>query len=146
MFTEELLLMAQKSHLLPRKQIGVAVIYNQQGRVLIARRPTTGVFGGFWEFPGGKVEDGETVQDCIKREILEELGIDIEVEESIITIDHLYPQFEVELMVYRCRYLHGEPQPLGCDEFRWVKVDELTQFTFPPANTQIISLLRKQHP
>ncbi len=127
---------------LPHKIIGVAVIWNEQGLILIDRRLPRGAMGGLWEFPGGKIEANETVEECIRREIAEELGIEIEVNDSLITIDHTYSQFRVTLKVHHCRYLSGEPQTLECDEIRWVKVEELEQFTFPEANSQIIAALQ----
>lgn len=127
---------------LPHKQIGVAVIWNEQRQVLIDRRRPDGLLGGLWEFPGGKLEPGETIEACIKREIQEELGIEIEVGDRLITIDHAYTHFRVTLNVYHCRYVRGEPQPIACDEVRWVRVDELDQFPFPKANVQIIAALK----
>ena len=126
----------------PHKIIGVAVIWNEQGLILIDRRLPGGAMGGLWEFPGGKIEANETVEECIKREIAEELGIEIEVKENLITIDHTYEQFRVTLKVHNCCYVSGEPQTLECDEIRWVKVEELGQFTFPEANSQIIAALQ----
>lgn len=127
---------------LPHKQIGVAVIWNEQGQILIDRRRPDGLLGGLWEFPGGKLEPEETIEACIKREIQEELGIEIEVGDRLITIDHAYTHFRVTLNVYHCRYVRGEPQPIACDEVRWVRVDELDQFPFPKANVQIIAALK----
>jgi A/G-specific adenine glycosylase len=127
---------------LPHKQIGVAVIWNSQGQVLIDRRRPDGLLGGLWEFPGGKQEADETIEACIRREIQEELGIEIEVGDRLITIDHAYSHFQVTLNVHHCRHLQGEPQPIECDEVRWVTVDELDAFPFPKANVQIIAALR----
>ena len=129
--------------ILPHKLIGVAVIWNQEGKILIDKRRPGGVFGGLWEFPGGKKEPNETIQDCIKREVLEELGIEIVVEEHLITVEHTYTQVKITLDVYNCRYLQGTPQTIECDEFRWVTLDEIDSFTFPKANEQIISAIRK---
>lgn len=127
---------------LPHKIIGVAVIWNQQNQILIDKRPAKGLLGGLWEFPGGKVEPGETLEACIKREIQEELAIEIEVGDHLMTIDHAYTHFKVTLNVYHCRYLSGEPQPLECDEIRWVTLDEIEQFPFPKANEKIIAALK----
>ena len=135
--------MREASSPLPHKRIGVAVIRNDRGQILIDRRPTNGLLGGLWEFPGGKIEPNETVQECIKREILEELAIEIEVGEHLITIDHVYSHFRVTLNVHYCRYLGGEPQPLACDEIRWVTLEEIDQFPFPKANSRIIAALRE---
>ncbi|WP_414755197.1 8-oxo-dGTP diphosphatase MutT [Anabaena sp. CCY 9910] len=127
----------------PHKIIGVAVIWNDQQQILIDRRRPGGVMGGLWEFPGGKIEPGETVEQCIQREIYEELGIFIEVGECLITIDHTYTHLRVTLTVHHCSLLKGIPQPLECDEVRWVTVDELGDFTFPEANSEIIAALKR---
>lgn len=128
---------------LPHKHIGVAVIWNDQQQILIDRRRPEGLLGGLWEFPGGKIEAGETVDACIRREIQEELGIQIEVGPLLTTVDHAYSHFKVTLNVYHCRHLHGDPQPLECDEIRWVTLEEISQFPFPKANLQIIKALRQ---
>ena len=126
-----------------KKTIGVGVIWNQQGQILIDRRRPTGVLGGFWEFPGGKIETGETVEECIKREIWEELRIVIEVGKHLITIAHTYAHLNVTLIVHHCQYIDGVPQPIECDEIRWVNLAELDEFNFPEANFQIIAALRQ---
>jgi A/G-specific adenine glycosylase len=136
--------MRETSNPLPHKRIGVAVIYNDAGQILIDRRPEKGLLGGLWEFPGGKIEPNETVEACIKREILEEIDIEIEVGEHLITIDHAYTHFKVTLMVHACRYLSGEPQPIECEEIRWVTLDEIDSYPFPKANTTIIELLKNK--
>lgn len=128
---------------LAHKLIGVAAIWNDQKQILIDRRRPEGLLGGLWEFPGGKIELGETVEQCIKREILEELGIEIEVGEHLITINHTYSQFHVTLIVHHCRHISGIPQPIECDEVLWANLNELEQYTFPIANIQIINALRQ---
>lgn len=128
---------------IPHKSIGVAVIWNEQGQILIDRRRPEGLLGGLWEFPGGKVEPEESIEQCIRREIQEELGIEIEVGEHLITVDHTYTHFRVTLNVHHCRYLSGEPQPIECDEVRWVELADLDRFPFPKANLQIIAALRQ---
>ncbi len=141
---ESQLPMREISSPLPHKMIGVAVIWNERGQILIDRRRPEGLLGGLWEFPGGKIECGETVEECIKREIQEELAIEIEVGDRLITIDHAYSHFSITLNVFHCRHLSGIPQPVECDEIRWVTLDEIDQFPFPKANTQIIAALRQQ--
>jgi mutator protein MutT len=128
---------------LAHKVIGVAAIWNERQQILIDKRRQHGLHGGLWEFPGGKIEPGETIEACIKREIMEELGIVVEVGDRLITIDHDYSKFTVRLYVHHCRYVSGEPQTIECDEIRWVTLDEIDQFTFPQANAQIIAALRK---
>ncbi|MGF1523759.1 MAG: A/G-specific adenine glycosylase [Leptolyngbyaceae cyanobacterium] len=127
---------------LPHKRIGVGVVWNEQQQILIDRRPQEGLLGGLWEFPGGKIEPDETVEECIRRELQEELAIDVEVGDRLMTIDHTYTHFKVTLNVFHCRHLSGEPQPIECDEIRWVTVSELEKFPFPKANIQIINALK----
>ncbi len=129
---------------LPHKQIGVAVITDDQGRILIDRRKQEGLLGGLWEFPGGKIEPNEGVEECVSREIKEELGIEIEVGTRLITIEHAYTHFKVTLNVFNCKHLSGEPQPLESDEVKWVTLDEIDQYPFPKANSQIIDAIRRQ--
>lgn len=129
---------------LPYKNIGVAVIWNEQRQILIDRRRPGGSMGGLWEFPGGKIELGETVEECIKREILEELGIEIVVGDRLITVNYVYTQFRITLNVHHCRHIAGIPQLIECDEIRWVTLEEIDQFPFPKANIQIINALRQE--
>ncbi len=126
----------------PHKIIGVAVIWNDAGQILIDRRKPGGKMGGLWEFPGGKVEPGESIATCVAREVQEELGIQIAVGESLMTIDHDYTEFTLTLHVHHCRHLSGVPQTIECDEIRWVMPAELGQFTFPAANDVIIQALQ----
>jgi A/G-specific adenine glycosylase len=133
---------------IPHKVIGVAVIWNsnQDNSILIDRRKPEGLLGGMWEFPGGKVEPGETIPECIKREIQEELAIEIAVDESLMTIDHAYSHFKVTLNVYHCRHLSGIPQTIECDGIKWVTLSELNEYPFPTANLKIIQALQQSGP
>jgi 8-oxo-dGTP diphosphatase len=137
--------MIESNSSIPHKIIGVAVIWNHEKQILIDRRLPQGAMGGLWEFPGGKIEVGETIEECIKREIYEELGIEIAVGEHLITIDHTYSHLRVTLTVHHSQHLAGIPQAIECDEIRWVSLDELDEFTFPEANGEIIAALRKYH-
>jgi mutator protein MutT len=127
---------------LPHKQIGVAVIWNQAGQILIDRRKAGGTMGGLWEFPGGKIEPGETAEACIVREIQEELAIEITVGEQLISIEHTYPTFHLKLIVHHCQHLSGIPQPIESEEIRWVNIADLNNYQFPAANIAIINALK----
>ena len=129
---------------LKHKQIGVAVINNKQGKILIDRRKEQGEMGGLWEFPGGKIEVGETIEECIKREVKEELDIEIIVGDRLTTITHAYKTFKVTLYVYNCQHLSGKPQTLECEEIHWVEPVQMDQYQFPQANIQIVNLLQQR--
>ncbi|BAW97740.1 mutator MutT protein [[Synechococcus] sp. NIES-970] len=128
---------------LPHKHIGVAVIHNGQGEILIDRRLNTGEMAGLWEFPGGKIEPGETVEACIAREIKEEINLDVQVGDRLILIEHNYPKFRVSLHVHWCRPTGGEALAIECQEIRWVKPAELGQYQFPEANQAIIDAIQR---
>ena len=136
--------MSKTSPLKTHKQIGVAVITNAEGKILIDRRKAEGEMGGLWEFPGGKIEQGETVEECIKREIKEELNIEISVGDRLTTIIHDYQSFKVTLYVHFCQYIGGNPQPIECEEIHWVDISIMDRYQFPQANAKIISFLQKR--
>jgi len=136
--------MSSTSPPLIHKQIGVAVIYDSQGKILIDRRQQGGEMGGLWEFPGGKIEAGETIEECIQREIKEELAIEIRVGERLTTIEHTYDTFQVTLYVHDCQYVSGTPQTIECEEIHWVDPAQMEQYQFPQANLQIIKLLQQR--
>lgn len=110
----------------------------EEGKVLIALRAQEGHLPGFWEFPGGKCEQEETVENCLKREIKEELNIEVEVQEKIGSCSYVYPDREVELHFFWCRRAGGEMKAVGCDRFEWVFPKDLNKYNFPPANREII--------
>jgi A/G-specific adenine glycosylase len=105
--------------------------------VLIARRPPKGLLGGLWEFPGGKIEPGESHAQGLRREIREELGAEIEVGELIGVYHHAYTHFRVTLHAYFCRLDGSEPQALEASELRWVKAHELPGFPMGKIDRQI---------
>lgn len=128
---------------LPHYDVTAAVI-RQDGKVLIAQRPLEGMLGGLWEFPGGKQEAGETLAECLQREVKEELGLEIEVGQPIVTIKHSYTHFKITLHAFYCQLLNGRPQSLGVADWRWVTLNELDTFPFPRTDLKIIEALKKQ--
>ena len=119
-----------------------AAVIEHEGRYLVTRRPRGVHLEGYWEFPGGKCEPGESLADCLRRELWEELGIDAAVGEEIFTVTHDYPEKSVELHFLSCRLI-GEPTPLLGQEMRWVSRAELATLAFPPADMELIDMLRR---
>jgi len=126
---------------LPFQVIGVGVVLNTGGEVLIDQRLEEGLLGGMWEFPGGKQEKDETIETCIARELKEELGIVVTVREELITVDHAYSHKKLRFVVHLCDWESGEPQPLASQQVRWVRPEDLGNYAFPAANAKIISAL-----
>lgn len=126
---------------LPHYEVTAGVIQDGD-RVLIAQRPFQGMLGGLWEFPGGKREPGESLVECLKRELREELGVEVEVLERWMVIPHVYTHMRITLHVFRCRWIGGEPRPLGCADVRWVPVGELDRYPFPNTDRQIVERLQ----
>lgn len=126
---------------LPFQVIGVGVVRNAAGAVLIDQRLNEGLLGGLWEFPGGKQEPDEAIADTIRRELREELAIEAEVGEELIVVDHAYSHKKLRFVVHLCTWLSGEPQPLASQQVRWVRPDQLGDFPFPAANARIIAAL-----
>jgi len=106
----------------------------RNGLVLLARRRPGDTRGGLWEFPGGRREPGESLRECLARELLEELGVEVEVGEELLQVSHVYPDCEITLHLFTCRLMRGEPRPLGCAEVRWVKPTELGDLDLAPAD------------
>jgi mutator protein MutT len=116
----------------------------RKGRLLITQRRPGDHLAGLWEFPGGKREFRESFETCLRREMLEELGIEVQVRELLASVDHAYPGKRVHLQFYRCSAPDGEPQAIGCHALAWIERPELDHYAFPPADEQILELIRKR--
>ena len=117
--------------------VAVGVISDGGHRILVSRRPEHVHQGGLWEFPGGKVEAGETVEQALRRELLEELAIDVRACQSLLTIQHDYTDKSVFLDVWWVSAFDGEPQGREGQPWRWVDASELHTLDFPAANQPI---------
>ena len=116
----------------------------REGKLLITQRPPQGHLGGLWEFPGGKREPGETFEDCLHRELMEELGIEVAIERLVESITHAYPEKTVRLRFFRCAWRRHEPRPLGCPAFAWIERSELSDYRFPEADARLLRELSDQ--
>ncbi len=110
--------------------------------MLITRRHAKVHLGGLWEFPGGKREVGESFEQCLVREIHEELGVEISVGELFQEISYNYPEKSVRLKFFISRLLAGEPRPLDCAALKWIGKPELVHYQFPAADAQLLEKLK----
>ncbi len=124
---------------LPEKliEVGCAII-RHQGRILIAQRKAESYLGGYWEFPGGKREAGETIEECLIREVREELGVTISPHSLLKQVRHTYPEKDLLLDFWFCDWVSGEPARVDCQDFRWITPEKLSDFKFPPADDDLI--------
>ena len=115
----------------------VAGLVIEQGRVLMTQRREDSLHGLLWEFPGGKMEEGEEPRQALKRELEEELGIEVEVGRFFEATFYLYPEFPLLLLVYHCRIVRGVARPLKARDLRWVNLQQMKELTLPPADEPI---------
>ena len=120
-----------------------AGLIHRDGRYLIARRKAGVHLAGYWEFPGGQREAGETLEECLQRELREELNVRVDIPVPYRIVRHEYPEKVVELHFFRCVIESGEAEALECAELRWVLPEEFSQFEFPPADGVILEALQR---
>ena len=125
----------------PHHTIAVGLVLDGAGRVLIQRRPEDAMLGGLWEFPGGKVEEGETPGVACARELQEELGIEVEVGAPVARVEHAYSHFRITMHAFRCRLVSGDPTSATGEPVAWVAVEDLDDYAFPRANRRVIEAL-----
>ena len=121
----------------------VAAVIERDSRYLITRRLEGTHLAGLWEFPGGKLLPGEQPEDALRRELKEELGVEVAVGELIQMVDWAYPEKSVRLLFFRCA-LAGEPTPLEGQEMRWVAAADLRSYNFPDADATLIARLSRR--
>jgi mutator protein MutT len=126
----------------PPIDVVAGVIRRDDGCLLITQRLADDTLGGYWEFPGGKVEPQEDLRAALARELVEELGIHTEIGAELHRIVHAYPDRDVRLYFYEVRIVSGEPQKLEVADLRWVTLDELMDFKFPEADLPLLKQLR----
>ena len=120
-----------------------AVIENEEGKILVAKRKQGMRFGGFWEFPGGKIEAWESPEESLRRELQEEMNVEIEVGDYLGESEHRYEELAIRLLAYRARIVGGEIKLTDHDEYRWLEPDELTSVRLAPADIALVHRARK---
>jgi A/G-specific adenine glycosylase len=134
---------------LPHRDIAMGLVWDRPrhlvgARLLIAKRHEEDLLGGLWEFPGGHREAGESLEAALKRELREELGIEVTVEKPFLTVRHAFTHFRVTLHTFHCLHTGGEPRAIDCADWRWISLCELDQFAFPTGDRKIIDALLKE--
>jgi A/G-specific adenine glycosylase len=124
----------------PQYHIAVGVVFKKE-RVLITRRKADGLLGGLWEFPGGRIKDGESAQAACIREIKEEVNLDVNIERHLAQVKHAYTHFRIIMEVFCCNYVSGRVYLRGPVDFRWIRLNEYRRYPFPKANHKFIPFL-----
>jgi mutator protein MutT len=125
----------------PPIQVAAGLVF-RDGKLLITQRPPESHLGGLWEFPGGKREAGESFEQCLRRELVEEVGIEVQVHELVEDLTHHYPERSVHLKFFRCRWLRHEPRAILCHDWKWIGLEQLADFQFPAADARLLEKLR----
>jgi A/G-specific adenine glycosylase len=134
-----------KARPLPHYDV-VAAIIQRAGRVLVTKRKSSSMLGGLWEFPGGKIEPGESAEQCLHREIAEELGIEVRIDRAFVRVKHAYSHFRITLHTFLCRHRRGRARALGSDGLRWARPAELQALAFPKADRVVLAALLRESP
>ena len=118
-------------------EVGCAIIH-KDGKLLIAQRHLQDSFGGYWEFPGGKREPNETIEECLAREAFEELGIRIHPERLLCNRVHGAPERRISLFFFFCRWMSEEPRAIDCKDFRWVSREDIRGYPLLPGDLEVL--------
>tara|TARA_B110000438_G_scaffold300886_1_gene354359 strand:- start:14 stop:1069 length:1056 start_codon:yes stop_codon:yes gene_type:complete len=128
-----------KYKVIPNYDVAVGMIW-KDNKILISKRKKKGLLGGLWELPGGKLEIGEKYEDCLNRELREELNISIKINKKIGIIKHKYSHFSINMIGYNCNLISGIPKPLASDLIKWIKIDEISKYPFPKSTLKLFLL------
>ncbi len=133
----------KKKMKVPHKVVGAAIILNRRNRILIAQRNAEGgMLAGLWEFPGGKTAEGETMPQCIDRELQEEMGLALDVGPHLVTVHHAYSHFTIALHAHFARIRSGRPRHIECADHAWVTREQFDDYPFSKADLDIIRAIR----
>jgi len=130
---------------IPHYDIGVGIIFNKKNQVLIALRPEDAMLGGLWEFPGGKRKDKEEITATVRRELHEELGVQVKLLREFMSVKHTYSHFRITLKSYVCKIIKGKPKPVSSREIKWIELSEIEEYPFPRANKHLVERLKEEY-
>jgi len=119
----------------------VAAMIERDGKYLITQRRPSATLPLLWEFPGGRVEEGETDEAALARELKEEMGIDVEVRDRVMHVQHSYPHYDIDFCVYACRLVAGEIRNIRVHDHRWVAPTDMDKYEFPAADEKTVAQL-----
>ena len=128
-----------KHKVIPNYDVAVGMIW-KDNKILISKRKKKGLLGGLWELPGGRLKEGEKYQDCLNRELREELNINIKINKKIGIIKHKYSHFSINMIGYHCNLISGTPKPLASDFIKWIRIDEIGKYPFPKSTLKLFLL------
>jgi A/G-specific adenine glycosylase len=132
-----------KPKAVPHFDVALGLVW-RKGRLLIAKRPLDAMLGGLWEFPGGKQQEGETLDAAVRREVKEEVGLEVAVGPLFLSCRHAYSHFTVTLHAFHCQSPAGRARPLACDAVRWVALSQLSRYPFPSGSAKIIKAIQNK--
>ncbi|MUG70589.1 (deoxy)nucleoside triphosphate pyrophosphohydrolase [Paenibacillus validus] len=122
-------------------EVAAAIIENELGQILIARRKKGKAQEGLWEFPGGKIENNETIEECLKRELQEEMNIEIQPYEPFGVNDHYYGETHIRLFAHKAKFLSGDIVLVDHDQCEWVYPEEIGRYEFAPADIRFVEII-----
>jgi mutator protein MutT len=135
---------AESSNNLKHVEVAIAIVFDRaHERLLICKRKKDTVLAGYWEFPGGKCNAGETAEACACREVMEELGVVVKAVAKLDVIEHRYPHALVRLHPFVCEWVGGEVQLLAVDDAKWIDPGEAVAYRFPEANGELVKRVAK---
>ncbi|MBN2124818.1 MAG: A/G-specific adenine glycosylase [Deltaproteobacteria bacterium] len=133
----------RKRRPLPLRDAVAAVLHDRRNRLLVVRRPGSGLLGGLWKFPGGVTEAGEGIEEALERTVMKELGIRVRVGRPLASVKHAYSHFRIRLHAFACEKTGGRPRPLGCEAWRWVEPDRVEELPLSRAERKLIEALER---
>jgi A/G-specific adenine glycosylase len=138
---QEKLPVKRERRALPHKEMTAAILVDRRGRYLVAQRPSRGLLGGLWKFPGGPKKDGESLRECLRRAVEEELGLHVRCGKDLAALNHAYTHFTVTLHAFRCSIRIESPRAQECPGVKWMALEELDRLAFSRAERKIMEAL-----